>query len=314
MGELIPPILLLGNVRSGTSMVQGFFEMCPGVRAWFEPRTVWMYADPGRRHDRFTERDATARVRGYIRGRFLRKQRELGARVMEKTPSNVMRLPYVHAIFPECRPVYIVRDPLAQVSSAELRSRNAINPRHARRRILETPLTQLHYYAWRAFWDHFRTKVLREKYVSVWGVRYPGIYEDLRSVSREEVIARQWAACSRQMGEDIAALPPGLVHTVRYEDLVREPARHFAAMCAHVGIDPGASVLERVAASADAGRRGKWMRLEPEVIRAILPVVREEMARHGYEAPEDLPDEAARAAAAAGATSASGPGSTRRGS
>lgn len=311
--QLIPPILLLGNVRSGTSMVQSLFELCPGVVSWFEPRTVWMYADPGRPHDRFTADDATPRVKAYIRSRFLRRQQALGGRVMEKTPSNVMRLPYVHAIFPECRLVYIIRDPLAQVSSSDFRWQNAINPRHARRRLLETPKTQLHYYAWRAFWDHFRKKVLRRKHVSVWGVRYPGIYADLRKLSREEVMAKQWAECSRQMAADIAALPEGLVYQVRYEDLVADPVRHFSAMCAHVGVEPPPEALEKARQSVDPSRQGKWKRMEPQAIARILPHVRDEMARHGYEPPDELPDEAERAAAAARATSYSGPGSTRKG-
>lgn len=311
--KLIPPILLLGNVRSGTSMVQSFFAECPGIVPWFEPRTIWMYADPGRRHDRFTAADATPRVRAYIRGRFLKQQRSGGGRVMEKTPSNVLRLPYVHAIFPECRLIYVVRDPLAQVSSSEFRWRNAINPRHARRRLLETPKSQLHYYAWRAVWDHFRKKVLRRKHVSVWGVRYPGIYADLRRLPHEEVMAKQWAACSRQMAEDIAALPTGLVHQVRYEDIVADPVTHFMAMCAHVGVEPPAGAIEKVRASADPSRQGKWKRLEPGLIAAILPHVREEMARHGYEPPSELPDEEERARVAATATSYSGGGSTRKG-
>jgi hypothetical protein len=311
--KLIPPILLLGNVRSGTSMVQSFFAHCPGVVTWFEPRTIWMYADPGRRHDRFTAEDATPQVRRYIRARFLKQQRALGGRIMEKTPSNVLRLPYVHAIFPECKLIYIIRDPLAQVSSSEFRWQNAINPRHARRRLLETPKAQLHYYAWRAVWDHFRKKILRRKYVSVWGVRYPGIYADLRRLSREEVMAKQWAECSRQMAEDIASLPAGLVYQVRYEDLITDPVHHFRAMCAHVGIDPPAAAVEKVAQSADTSRQGKWKRLDPAAIAAILPHVQDEMARHGYETPADLPDAEERARAAARATSYSGEGSTRKG-
>jgi len=311
--QLQPPILLLGNVRSGTSMVQSFFELCPGVVSWFEPRTVWMYADPGRRHDRFTAEDASPRVKAYIRKRFLAQQHALGGRVMEKTPSNVMRLPYVHAIFPECKLIYIIRDPLAQVSSSEFRARNAINPRHARRRFLETPKTQLHHYIWRAFVDHFRKKVLRRKHVSVWGVRYDGVYADLKRMPREQVLAKQWAACSKQMAEDIASLPKGLVYQVRYEDLVADPVKHFVAMCAHVGIDPPDDAIEKVRATVDPSRQGKWKRMDPELIGALLPHVESEMARHGYEPPTDLPDDDERQRLAASATSFSGPGSTRKG-
>ena len=293
-------------------MVQGFFEQCPGIVSWFEPRTIWNYADPGRRDDRMDESDATPRVRAYIRKRFLAKERELGGRIMEKTPSNVLRLPYVHAIFPESKLIYIIRDPLAQVSSSEFRWRNAINPRHARRRLLETPKTQLHHYIGRALWDHFRKKILRRKHVSVWGVRYRGIYADLKTMPREHIMAKQWAACSKQMAEDIKRMPEGLVYQVRYEDIMAEPVHHFQRMCAHVGIEPPASAVETVAKTVDPSRQNKWKRMDPALIEAILPLVREEMARHGYEVPADLPDDQERAHISAVATSASGPGSAGR--
>ena len=309
--DLGPPILLLGNVRSGTSMVQSFFEYCPGIAAWFEPRTVWMYADPGRRHDRFDASDATPRVKAYIRRRFLARQRRAGARIMEKTPSNTMRLPYVHAIFPECKLIYVVRDPLAQVASSELRWKNAINRHRAWVRFLETPKTQLHHYVGKAFADHFSKRVLRRPHVGVWGVRYPGIYEDLRAMPREQVIAKQWSACSRQMAEDIAALPERLVYQVRYEDLVADPGTHFEAMCRHVGVEPTADALEKVRASADPSRQENWKRLDPDVILAMLPHLKDEMERHGYRPPDALPDEEERQRVASSVRSVSGPGSTR---
>lgn len=256
--------------------------------------------------------DATLHVKAYIRKRFIIKQRQLGGRIMEKTPSNVMRLPYVHAIFPESKFIYIIRDPLAQVSSSEFRWRNAINPRHARRRLLETPKTQLHHYLGRALYDHFRKKILRRQHVSVWGVRYVGIYDDLKRMPREQIMAKQWAACSRQMAQDIEQLPKGLVYQVRYEDIMADPITHFRAMCEHVGVTPPQSALETVAASVDPSRQNKWKRLDPAIIQSILPFVEEEMARHGYVVPADLPDEHEREHIAAIATSASGPGSAGR--
>ena len=109
--ELKPPILLIGNVRSGTSMMARLFDAHPEVTGWPEPRTVWTYADPARPHDRFDADDATPRVRRWIRRRFLAYQRRHGGlRVMEKTPSNVLRIPYVHAIFPESKLLYLIRE------------------------------------------------------------------------------------------------------------------------------------------------------------------------------------------------------------
>ncbi|HRQ73187.1 MAG TPA: sulfotransferase [Phycisphaerales bacterium] len=286
---LRPPIILFGNARSGTTMMRELFDLHPDVSSWYEERTIWNYADPARKHDRFTEEDATPKVRAYIRKRFLQRQREMGGRrVMEKTPACVVRIPYVRAIFPEASFVYIVREPLANLSSAELRWHNAIHLRHIRRRIRDTPKSQLHYYLGKLIVDHFRKKVLRQKHVSVWGVRYPGILEDRKRLSTEEIIARQWAYCSKTAAEDLARIEPGKVHTVRYEDFVTDPATHFARILSHCGLDMTPEISKALSEWVDPGRQNKWKRLDPGVLRTCLPIVMDEMGRHGYQVPDDV--------------------------
>jgi len=57
--ELRPPIILIGNHRSGTTLTQELFGLHPDVVTWYEPRTLWRYPDPGRPDDESDERDAT---------------------------------------------------------------------------------------------------------------------------------------------------------------------------------------------------------------------------------------------------------------
>lgn len=287
--QLKPPILLIGNVRSGTSMLYRFFDRHPQVKAWYEPRTVWTYAAPGRKHDRFSEEDATDRVSHYIRKRFCQFQRAHGnLRVMEKTPSNVMRIPYVHKIFPESKLLYIVREPLANLSSSELRWTRPIDMNNTIKRLRETPKMQLGYYLWRYAYDLFTVKVLKRKYVSVWGVRYPGIYNDLRRLTVEQVIANQWVACSQRADADLAAINPELVMRIRYEDFVADPVLQFERICEHFGLSMPCELKQFVGKRADPNRQQKWRRLDPKVLQVCLPILKDEMARHSYCVPEDL--------------------------
>lgn len=296
MDELKPPIFLVGNVRSGTSMTRDFFGMHPEVCTWNEPRTVWCYADPARKHDRFTAEDARPRVIKYIRHRFLKYQRAHGnLRVMEKTPANVLRIPYIRAIFPEAKLVYIIREPLANISSSELKWRPAINLKHLWDRVKETPKTQLHHYGGRVFVDHFRKRVLKQQHVSIWGVRYPGVYEDLKKMSIEEVIAKQWSEASRIANEDLDRLDPGLVYRVRYEDLVTNPVPIFTEILEHFDLEMTPELQRALEEKVDPNRRNKWRRFKPEVIKRVLPIIESEMKRHGYEPPADLDELAARA-------------------
>ncbi len=286
---LKPPIFLLGNVRSGTSMTMFSFDLHPEICVWNEPRTVWVYADPARRHDHFTEEDATPRVVRYIRGRFLRYQRRHGGqRVMEKTPSNVMRARYVHAIFPESKLLYIIRDPLANLSSSEFWWRKRVGWTQILNRLNEVPKTQIHHYAGRFMSDKVVRTFLPDRKMSVWGVRYPGIYDDIGRLSTEEVIAKQWVACARQADEDLDHIDEELVLRVRYEEFVTAPVETFQRVLDHFGERMTDEIAARLSEMIDPGRRMKWTRLDPEVLRRCVPILRDEMARQGYEIPDEV--------------------------
>ena len=134
-GELNPPIILFGNFRSGTTLLHKLISLHPDVVPLYEPVGLWLSADPKRSHDEFEENDATDKVKRYIRNKFLSYQQQHGNRIIvEKTPHNILRIPYVRAIFPEARFLYIVRNPLSFVSSVELKWQNpAFSTRSAER-------------------------------------------------------------------------------------------------------------------------------------------------------------------------------------
>ncbi len=297
--QLKPPIILFGNVRSGTTMIHDLFDEHPDVRSWFEPRTVWTVADPRRPHDRFTAEDATPRVVRFVRRRFLEVQRRHGdRRVMEKTPSNVLRIPYVARILPEARFLYVVRHPLANVSSAEQRGRKALNRRRTLVRLRETPKTQLHHYLGRYVADHFKVKVLGRR-PAYYGVRHETFAEDAARMDRFELLAHQWVACCRTADADLAELESGRCIRFRYEDFVERPHEHFERMLEHFELPMTPAIQAKLDDWVDPGRQQKWRRLDPDVLARVIPIVRDEMIRQGYEVPADL-DPAATAVPAAG--------------
>jgi hypothetical protein len=207
---------------------------------------------------------------------------------MEKTPSNILRIPYIKKIFPEAKYLYLIREPLAYLSSAEYKWQIPIYMNKAWRRLKETPKIQLPHYVGRFFWDHFSKRVLRHKYVSIWGVRYKGIYEDLKRYDTAQVIAKQWVFCSKQAEEDLASLDLSTVTRMRYEDFVADPVSQFRRISQHFGLEMTAAMAERVKETVDAGRQDKWRRLEVAVVDKCLPLLEEEMAHHGYKVPADI--------------------------
>jgi len=184
--QLRAPIVLMGNVKSGTTMIQILFGLHPEISKWFEPRTVWVYADPSRRHDRFDETDATSHVIRYIRRRFLDYQEKNGGlRTIEKTPSNDLRILYVRAVFHEAIFLYLIRNPWSYMSSSEPKWQEEITWVSTLKRLRQVPKSQIHDYGWRYAKDQFQKKILKRKYVSTWEVRYSEIYEDIPILASE---------------------------------------------------------------------------------------------------------------------------------
>lgn len=289
LSELKPPIILFGNTRSGTTVVQKVVSTHPDVVEWYEPRTLWLYADPGRRHDEFDESDATDQVKQYIRKQFLKFQKEHGnCMVMEKTPANILKIPYVRAIFPEAIFLFIVRNPFSFISSVEMKWQSTLTNKGIGRRLKSTPITQLPYYAGRLIGDQISRRILRRKYRAIWGPRYQGIDQDLKTHDLLTVIARQWAVCSRKAERDLAMFDKGQVLRLRYEDFVEDPISDLERICAHCGLEMTDEMVRAAKEWVKSDRQHKWRRFDPRDLARILPELTDEMQRHGYEVPTEI--------------------------
>lgn len=286
---LKPPIFLIGNYRSGTTITQNLIGLHADIVTWYEPRTLWRYADPARRHDEYDARDATEKVSRYIRARFLRYQARHGGRqVMENTPSNVLRVPFVHEIFPEAIYMFMTRNPFSCISSIEVKWHRTKTWRGLLRTLSDTPATQLHYYAGEFLKHMVVRKVLPNGCRTIYGPRYQGIDQDLKRRGLLTVIARQWALCNRRAREDLAQLGNGRVLQFRYEDLIQDPGSVVKLIYDHCGLICDDRIVRAAMEMVDPGRQQKWLRLDPAELKAIMPEIQDEMDRYGYEIPPAL--------------------------
>jgi hypothetical protein len=286
---LKPPIFLFGNTRSGTTIVQKVMSTHPNIAGWYEPNALWLYAEPGRIHDEFDERDATDRVKKYIRERFLKYQERHGGRiVLEKTPQNILRIPYVRAIFPEAKFLFIVRNPFSFISSVEYKWQRPVTGQGIFRRLKDTPISQLHHWVRRYLVQQINKRILRRKYLSIWGPRYRGIQEDLKTHDLLTVIARQWSVPSMKAEKDMATFDNGQVLRLKYEDFVDNPISDLERICAHCGLAMTGDMLNAAREMVKSDRKIKWQRFDPRDLARIIPEIRDEMQRHGYEIPAEI--------------------------
>ncbi len=288
-GDLKHPIILFGNFRSGTTMLQKLISSHPDVVSLYEPVGLWLYADPGRSHDEFNENDASEKVKRYIRNEFLNYQQQNGNRIIvEKTPHNILRIPYVRAIFPEAHFLYIVRNPLSFISSVELKWQQPATRKRIVKRLKSTPITQLHHYLTRFFNQQWNNRILRRKYLSIWGPRYKGIQEDLKMTDLMTVIARQWSRATSKAEKDLALFEESQVLRLRYEDFVQDPISDMERICAHCGLQMTTDMAKIVKETVKTDRKLKWQRFASNDLARIIPELCDEMERNGYEVPSEV--------------------------
>jgi hypothetical protein len=287
--ELKPPIIIFGNTRSGTTIVQKVMSAHSNVAGWYEPNALWLYADTGRIHDEFDESDATNKVKQYIRKQFLKYQKRHGnCVVLEKTPQNILRIPYVRAIFPEATFLFIVRNPFSFISSVEYKWQRPVTGRGVFRRLKDMPISQLHHWVRRYVVQQIYKRVLKRKYLSIWGPRYKGVHGDLKMHDLLVVIARQWSECSRKAEKDLALFGNGRVLRLRYEDFVEDPISDLVRICAHCGLEMTNNMVRAANELVKADRQHKWRRFDPRDLARIVPEIQDEMQRHGYEIPTEI--------------------------
>jgi len=287
--KLKPPIILFGNTRSGTTIVQKVMSAHSNIVGWYEPNAIWLYADTGRIHDEFDESDATNKVKKYIRKRFYKYQKMNGNRVvLEKTPQNLLRIPYVRTIFPEAKFLFIVRNPFSFISSVEYKWQKTVTRRGILRRLKDTPISCLHHWVRRYAIQQFYKRVLKRKYLRIWGPRYKGIHEDLKKHDLLTIIARQWSVCSRRAEKALGVFESGQVLRLRYEDFVDNPIADLKRISAHCGLKMTTEMVRAANDLVKADRQHKWLRFDPRDLAKILPEIEGEMLRHGYEIPKEI--------------------------
>ncbi len=216
------PIHLIGSGRSGTSLLGNTLQRHPAVAYWGEPRPVWMHGNAYRRDHVLRESDLTPSIARYIDERFADFLAESGReRFAEKTPSNCLRIGFIHALYPDCKLVHILRDGLEVVRSAvEIRERKP-NPGLLRTRLRETPIRDWPAYLPMAIRTVWRTNVLRRP-ARYWGAQPPG-WRDWLDLPPHRIAAKQWKAMVEISLREGRRLPASNYLEVRFEEVLADP-------------------------------------------------------------------------------------------
>ena len=111
-------IFIVGAGRSGTNLVSGILSADPRFFNLHENRYIWNYGQHDLSTDFRPPSAASDRVVRYLHRHFAR--RAAGLKVdflIDKTPGNALRLPFVKTVFPNAKVINIIRDGRANVVS-----------------------------------------------------------------------------------------------------------------------------------------------------------------------------------------------------
>lgn len=208
--------------------------------------------------NRLDAADATAMNVEALRTRLLEALRDrdgraatakdLPLRMLEKTPKNALRVPFFAKAFPEARFVFLQRDVREVLSS-----------------MIE---------AWES--GRFRTYPQLPGWSGLpWSLLLVPGWRELIGKPLHEIVARQWAATTQALLDDLEALPADRRVITRYDALLADPAGEVRRLCAILGFDwdgeiTGDLPLSRHTITQPA--KDKWRRHERE-IESVMPAL-----------------------------------------
>ena len=214
------PIFIIGTGRSGTSILGTLLSMHRQVGFLNEPKALWhvMYPEEdlvgtysrGPAKYRLTAEDASAGVSQIAHRLYSAYLTTVASRrVIDKYPEAVFRIPFVRALFPDAKFIFIVRNGWDTCQSIESWSQ----------RLGVEVQTENHDW-WGA--DNRKWKLLWEQVIKT--------HIDLKTVlpAREQLenpldmAALEWIVSMRE-GLHWMHQYPDCIHMVRYEDLVADP-------------------------------------------------------------------------------------------
>lgn len=221
--DLSRPILVIGAPRSGTTLLAGLLSSHRQLVYADEPRLVWRWGNDSK-SDMLQPLDARPEVVRHIRAAF----GELvssgqGSRLLEKTPANTVRLPFVNEVFPDAIYVHIIRDGYASILSSVrywTQFGTGINQPALRERLIrrtrEITPRQVPHYAMELI---RRIAPSMSRQPPVWGPRIPGLAEMAYELSVLDAACLQWRTCVEQARAFGRNLEPERYIEVRLESL-----------------------------------------------------------------------------------------------
>ena len=280
------PVIIIGAPRSGTNMLRDVLTSFDGVSTWpcDEINYIWRHGNVRYPSDEIPAERAIPAVKNYIQQRFSDIRKRYSADVViEKTCANSLRVPFVDAVVPEAKYVFIYRDGIDATGSAKLRWTAKLDIPYILEKMRFVPKIDLPYYGLRYFWARVYRLISREKRLAFWGPALDDMPTILQKHTLNEVCALQWQRCVDKAEAALSAMSEDRVIRVCYEDFVRQPAEELARILVFMGKAVPADEIATAVAGVSPRSLGKGRKaLGAEEVLRLEKLVGESLKRYGY--------------------------------
>jgi len=223
--KLSAPVFILAPPRSGSTLLFETLSHCAGL---------WTLGDEGHgiieehpsltprpfsdQSNRLTAGDLNEGLAAQIRQTFLDTVRDRNGRrpdagvgelrLLEKTPKNILRIPFFLELFPDAKFIYLYRDARENISS-----------------IID---------GWRS--GRFRTYLDKQTPHGLWSFLLPPDWSAYRNRPLADIAAFQWQACHDYAMRDLAALPPQRWCALNFQSFLNDTEAQVEELCRFMGV------------------------------------------------------------------------------
>ncbi|MEO6928698.1 MAG: sulfotransferase [Casimicrobiaceae bacterium] len=257
VARLVRPLIIVSAPRAGSTLLFETLSRAPNVftvggesHDLFENIAALRPSPQGPQSNRADASDAKPDIVDELHQRFRAALRDRDGRapaagsaprLLEKTPKNALRVPFLDAAFADAQFVYLYRDPEENVSSM-------IEGWESGRFVMYARLPD-----WRG---------------PPWSFLLVPGWRDLIGTDVPAIAAAQWQRTQTALLDDLEALPPSRVHALTYREFLADPEARVRDICrfAELAWDrplPAALPLSRYTVTPP--QADKWRQREAQI-------------------------------------------------